>query len=604
MLPRSTRPVRDLANPGKMRVGHKLSCFNVIALACLWTAASCVRTETCDVLVIGGSTSGTSAAVSAARMGAKVIVMESSPMLGGMLTAQGVSATDGNYNLKGGIWGEFRDSLVARYGSSDALRTGWVSEIQFEPHVGDEIFKNMLAQAGDADVRYGFYVSSAIMDRRIVKGAEFRNISGKRLKVKAKVTIDATDLGDFLPLSGTPYRIGMDSKAETGEEAAYDEADSTIQDLTLVGILKDFGPDADKTIAKPEGYDPAEFAGCCHTVYVGGMSAQTMLDYGRLPGGKFMLNWPGSFGNDIYLACADQPFEQREESLKAARAKTQRFIYFIQTELSCKNLGIADDEFRTEDGLAYQAYFREGRRMRGAITMTLDDIENRYRNFRYRTGISVGDYPVDHHHKQNPDARPLTFPKVPSFCVSAGVMLPVSTEGLIVSDKAISVTNLANGSTRLQPVVLGTGQAAGTLAALAVISGKTPKEVQVRELQQALLDQGCYLQPTFDVSPDDPDFQTIQRIASTGIFKMTGEPWHWENRSWFHADSTVSLTELREGLASFYTNASALAKADSAVTSIFIEGMTRREAANAIDSVLDPFAVPVDLEGIPAFERP
>ena len=71
-----------------------------------------------------------------------------------------------------------------------------------------------------------------------------------------------------------------------------------------------------------------------------------------------------------------------------------------------------------------------------------------------------------------------------------------------------------------------------------------------------------------------------------------------------HPDSTVSLTELREGLASFYTNASALAKADSAVTSIFIEGMTRREAANAIDSVLDPFAVPVDLEGIPAFERP
>ena len=209
-----------------MRVEHKLSWISVLALACLWTAASCVRTETCDVLVIGGSTSGTSAAVSAARMGAKVIVMESSPMLGGMLTAQGVSATDGNYNLKGGIWGEFRDSLAARYGSSDALRTGWVSEIQFEPHVGDEIFKNMLAQAGDADVRYGFYVSSAIMDGRIVKGAEFRNMSGKRLKVKAKVTIDATDLGDFLPLSGTPYRIGMDSKAETGEKAAYDEADS------------------------------------------------------------------------------------------------------------------------------------------------------------------------------------------------------------------------------------------------------------------------------------------------------------------------------------------------------------------------------------------
>lgn len=584
-----------------MRIEHRISRFGAFVLAGLMLTVSCVRTETCDVLVIGGSTSGTSAAVAAARLGVKVIVVESSPMLGGMLTAQGVSATDGNYNLKGGIWSEFRDSLVARYGSPDALRTGWVSDIQFEPHVGDGIFKNMLASAGNADVRYGYYVTSASMEGQTVKGAEFRNMSGKRLKVKAKVTIDATDLGDFLPLSGTQYRIGMDSKTETGEDLAYDEADSTIQDLTLVGILKDFGPDADKTIPKPDGYDPAEFEGCCHTEYVGGMSARTMLDYGGLPGGKFMLNWPGHFGNDIYIACADQPFLEREESLKAARAKTLRFIYFIQTELGYKNLGITDDEFRTEDGLAYQAYFREGRRMKGAITMTLDDIKDRYRNFRYRTGIAVGDYPVDHHHKQNPDARPVMFPDVPSFCVSAGVMLPASTEGLIVSDKAVSVTNLANGSTRLQPVVLGTGQAAGTLAALAVISGKEPSEVPVRELQNTLLEQGCYLQPTYDVSPDDADFKAIQRIVCTGILGMTGEPWQWANKSWFYPDSTVSLTELREGLASFYTNASALAKADSAVTSIFIEGMTRREAAKAIDSVLAPFEVPVDLEGVPDF---
>ena len=107
-----------------MRVGYKLSGFGAFALVGLLLAVSCARTETCDVLVIGGSTSGTSAAISAARWGSKVIVVESSPMLGGMLTAQGVSATDGNYNLKGGIWSEFRDSLVARYGCEEALRTG------------------------------------------------------------------------------------------------------------------------------------------------------------------------------------------------------------------------------------------------------------------------------------------------------------------------------------------------------------------------------------------------------------------------------------------------------------------------------------------------
>lgn len=586
-----------------MRIGFRPLWINVLALAGLLGAVSCVRTETCDVLVIGGSTSGTAAAVSAARLGAKVIVVESSPMLGGMLTAQGVSATDGNHSLKGGLWSEFRDSLAGRYGSEDALRTGWVSEIQFEPHVGDEIFRNMLAKAGNASAIYGYHVTSAAMEGCTVKGAEFTNISGKRLRIKAKVTIDATDLGDFLPLSGTPYRIGTDAKAETGEAAAQDKADGTIQDLTVVGILKDFGPEADKTIPRPEGYDPSEFEGCRHTEYIGDMPASTMLDYGRLPNGKYMLNWPGHFGNDIYLECADQPFAQREESLKAARAKTLRFIYFIQTELGFRNLGIADDEFSTEDGLAYQAYFREGRRMEGALTMTLDDISDRYRNLRYRTGISVGDYPVDHHHKQNPEAPAFIFPEVPSFCVSAGVMLPAVTEGLIVSDKAISVTNLANGSTRLQPVVLGTGQAAGTLAALAVAAGKEPRDIPVRDLQASLLGQGCYLQPTYDVPPGDPDFKAIQRIASTGILRMTGEPWHWANRSWFYPDSSVTLTELREGLGSFYTDGYALAEADSIVTGFFREGMTRRSAAVKIDSALRPFRIPIDFEGNPLFNK-
>ena len=133
-------------------------------------------------------------------------------------------------------------------------------------------------------------------------------------------------------------------------------------------------------------------------------------------------------------------------------------------------------------------------------------------------------------------------------------------------------------------------------------SGREPRDIPVRELQGALLEQGCYLQPTYDVSLTDPDFKAIQRITCTGIFKMTGEPWQWANRSWFYPDSTVSLTELREGLASFYTNPSALAKADSTVSGIFTEGMTRREAVRVIDSTLDPFSVPVDIEGSPLFE--
>ena len=61
-------------------------------------------TKTYDVVVVGGGTGGTAAAIEAARNGASVLVVEESPWLGGMLTSAGVSAIDGNYRLRGGIF--------------------------------------------------------------------------------------------------------------------------------------------------------------------------------------------------------------------------------------------------------------------------------------------------------------------------------------------------------------------------------------------------------------------------------------------------------------------------------------------------------------------
>ena len=97
-----------------------------------------------DIVIVGGGTSGTAAAIQAGRMGADVLLLQEQEWLGGMLTAAGVSATDGNHKLPSGIWGEFRDSLYARYGGPEALFTGWVSNTQFEPHVGAQIFQNMM----------------------------------------------------------------------------------------------------------------------------------------------------------------------------------------------------------------------------------------------------------------------------------------------------------------------------------------------------------------------------------------------------------------------------------------------------------------------------
>ncbi len=567
-----------------------------------------------DVLVVGGTTSGTAAALASARCGAATLVVESTPMLGGMLSAQGVSAIDGNHALSSGIWCEFREALRLHYGGAAALATGWVSHTLFEPHVADRIFKAMAAVEPQLDVLYGYRPEAVYRQGKRVRGVRFVGKNGERLVVKARVTVDATDLGDLLPLSRTEYHLGMDARADTGEELAPEKANDIVQDLTYAAILKDYGVGVDKTIPRPADYNPAEFSGALKTASGDPISAEMMLGYGRLPNGKYMINWPVN-GNDIYLNVVESSDAQRECALRAARQKTLRFIYYIQHELGFSHLGIADDEFATADGLPYKPYHREGRRLDGVVRMTLRDVTDRYSqpDKLYRTGISVGDYPVDHHHECRPQIGKIPFPPVPSFSVPMGALIPEQTENLIVADKAISVSNLINGSTRLQPVVLLTGQAAGTLAALAVQQRTEPRKVAVRQLQRALLAQKAYIVPLYDVKPEDPDFEVLQRIAATGILRMTGEPYQWANRSWFYPEQTISVGAFCRGLHDFYpqiplseeeallTRAEAVAilrRAGGVVADCSDQQpISRRELARMVDRVLHPFDRDVDFWG-------
>ena len=527
----------------------------VLALCIFGSLTSCVtkeQTKQTDVLVIGGTTSGISAGLQSARLNVPTLIVEETPWLGGMMTAAGVSATDGNHRLNSGIWNEFRDKLRNHYGGEAALSTGWVSNTQFEPHIGDSIFKSMASAEKQLSVIYGYHLTGIVKDGNKVTGAVFENEKKERLTVQARVVIDATDLGDGLAMAGAAYDLGMEAKSVTGEENAPDSANNIVQDLTWAAVLKDYGTGADKTIEKPENYDPVLFRGsCAMTVDSVLIDCEKMLNYGRLPNNKFMINWP-RHGNDIYLNVVEMDWSQRREELKKAKERTLSFVYYIQTELGFKNIGLADDEFPTADKLAFVPYHREGRRLRGIQRLTISHVRDIYEGKPiYRTGISVGDYPVDHHHACNPDAPKINFPAVPSFNIPLGSLIPEKIDGLIVSDKAISVSNIINGSTRLQPVVLLTGQAAGALAALSVLNNLQVREVNIRKVQQTLLNAGAYLMPLIDVNPTDKEFQAIQRVTASGILKVKGESYKWANRTWFYPDTTITVQEFSEGLNAF-----------------------------------------------------
>ena len=551
----STSVLKTNGKTDRMKRFLKIIALAILGLTSCSTDA--VKIYEVDVLVVGGGASGVSAGVQAARMGVHTMIVEETPWVGGMLTAAGVSCIDGNYRLQSGIFGEFADSLARRYGGWDALKTGWVSNINFEPHVGQEILTNIAAGCGDKlnVIREASMIS--------VKGSDgdwtvtFKDKSGKEFVVNADVLIDGTELGDVAKACGVQYRIGMDSSAETGESIAPDQANDIIQDLTCVAVLKDYGQDADMTIEKPEGYDPAMFYNSAlsayNTVPETGQtiwSPEMMITYGRTPNGKYMINWP-IYGNDYYINTIEMTPEERTEAYEKAKNFTLCFIYYIQTEYGMKHLGLADDEFPSEDRMALIPYHRESRRILGEAFLTLDAAAAPY-DYKYpyyRTGIAVGDYAVDHHHFRHPNWQTLPdleFYPIPSFNVPLGVLVPQQddVQDLLVAEKSVSVSNLINGATRLQPVVMQLGQAAGTVAALACLGDKSVDEVDIRQVQAQLLDAGCYIMPYLDLPKDHKHFKAIQRIGATGILRGEGRNVGWANQTWFRTDDSLLAEEL------------------------------------------------------------
>lgn len=572
--------------------------------------------EKYDVVVIGGGVSGTTAGIRAARLGAQTLIVEQGPWLGGMLTSAGVSATDGNYRLRGGMWGELRDSLEAHYGSAEALKTGWVSNLLFEPSVGARIFRAMAENEALLTVKFETEVTSI---ERTEEGWRIRLQSPMGSQtITGKVLIDGTELGDVAASLGVKYDIGMESRTVTGEDIAPEEANGIIQDLTMVMILKDYGED--RTIERPAEYDSTLFAcacdnAICHTPKEANRlwSKQMMMSYGRLPNGKIMINWPIE-GNDYYVNMIEMTAEERAEAIAKAKNHTLSFLYFIQHELGLNTLDLADDEFPTEDLMPIIPYHRESRRTHGEVRFQLNHITAPYDYTLYRTAIGVGDYPVDQHHTRYTgwEALPnLYFHSVPSYGVPMGVLLPKEVDGLIVAEKSISVSNLVNGSTRLQPVVMQLGEAAGITAALAVKQGIEPREVAVRDVQHEVLNGGGYLLPFLDLPATDPHFKALQRVGVTGIIEGEGMTVGWENQTWFRAKEPISLATLSEGLHRFDAKFAPIAEERNTTLSD-LEGwfgevndamwnawglenysttraLTREECAVVIDALLRPF---------------
>ena len=357
-----------------------------------------------------------------------------------------------------------------------------------------------------------------------------------------------------------------------------------------------------------------------------------MISYGKLPNGLYMVNWP-IHGNDYYLNDVCESPVRRKKLEEEAKQKTLRFIYYMQHELGADTLALANI-YPTSDQLPLIPYYRESRRFYGIVTFNINDLRLPYVDSDrplYRTSVAVGDYPVDQHHYAYPhrDLPDMNLLAVPSFGLPLGTLLPDKEDRLLLAEKSISVTNIVNGATRLQPVSMQIGQVAGTVAAMAVKDHCLPRTLSVRSIQAKLLKEGLYLLPYLDVDKHSPLFLPLQRIGATGLLRGEGRHIDWQNQTWINADSLlthedlvcfkdvypqfippkdgdrfISLSEFISILRSLSATMITLSEAQAVLQSFGVpvvessDTLTRAQAAVLLDQFLHPFErIDVDLYG-------
>jgi hypothetical protein len=497
----------------------------------------------CDVVVLGGGMGGVAAARAAVQSGARVCLTEPTKWLGGQMTSQGVSALDENRFIETtgatASYAELRRRIRAGSGGQANPGQCWVSALCFEPQAGLTAIQEMLPSAVRvflrtapvAVTRHGTSIRSVLVysfERRL-----FTELTGA-------VFIDATELGDLLPLSGAAFRTGAESRAQTGELDAPEAADPlSLQSFTYPFILAHGTTGA--PIAKPPTYDRDRARYTLLHEYAGGRFLQYGM-FDKLPGtpGSFwsyrrlnaaadlsMINWPGNDVCDARYLSADPAEAAR--ALQHGKQVALGFAWWLAQEAPPMTLRL--DLLGTADGLSQYPYIRESRRLESVRVVREQDIagppSEGVRATQFADSAGIGLYPIDIHGCGKPQRLPASKP----FQIPFGALVSKDVDNLLAGGKNIGATHITNGAYRLHPTEWAIGEAAGVLAAEAARQHRTPAALHrdaaaLRAVQKRLIDAGHPLVWFDDIGPADSGFAAAQWDAVTGARPLDNSTLH------------------------------------------------------------------------------
>ena len=411
-------------------------------------------TKEVDVLVVGSGPAGIGASLTAARNGAKTMIIENTGALGGISTVGLMSHWTGTVDSN--LYREILEKSAKKCGLDEVT-------INIDPEKLKILYAELLLSE-NVDIRFYTFAVDAIMDGNKICGVIAQSKSGFEA-ILAKVVIDASGDGDVAAKAGAEYFIGR-------------ETDGRMQPATL--MFKVGGVDYERAVFLP-AFE------CTYETEKGELQALAR-EHLKAPAGHVLLyrsTLPGIVTCNM-TNCIDVDGTSSEDLSKAQLVCTMQLEPIV--------------DFLREFVPGYENCYlissasligiRETRHFKGVKTITENDIleaaycddwivKGAHFNFDVHSISGAG---LD---KTGAQAE---FKQENGYCIPYGCILPEKTDNLLLSGRNISGTHMAHSNFRAMPICLALGEGAGAAAAIAVKEHISLRDVDVKKIQKLLLE--------------------------------------------------------------------------------------------------------------------
>ena len=431
------------------------------------------KNVTCDLCVVGGGLSGTFAALAAARHGARVVLMQDRPMLGGNASSEirmWIRGAKGTYDRETGLISEMEERNIYR-----------------NPTLVHSLFDANLYDMVRENSNITLFLNTSCTDA-VTENGVIRSVTGWQMTTYTWITVEA-DLfmdcsGDSIlaPLTGAEYRKGREAADEYGETLAPAVADSCTMGMSVILAARETD--------HPVKFIPPAFA----NVYPNdasfasdkGKNLHSLARGHNLGTSKDNLWWVELGGEGDSIHDADRV---RDELLAA--------IYGVWDHI--KNQEDHGMENWDLEWVGFLPGKRESRRYVGDYVMTEADVVS---GGHFYDEIAYGGWPLDDHNplgmRQSGEANipSVVIPVTEPYGIPLRCLHSKNVENLMFAGRNISVTHAALSSTRVMGTCALLGQAAGTAAAVALQRKKTVRQTATDhygEIQRILMDDGVFL---------------------------------------------------------------------------------------------------------------